>query len=324
MSEIKKCFAGEMNRRGKAGEAFAFLIDFDFQKPRLFSLKNSSDEILWQTPFHCNFQKKKLKNEPFRWDTESISAKHYANAFLKVQEEIHNGNTYLLNLTFPSKVNTNLKLEEIFHRSSALYKLFLKDSFVCFSPEIFIRISNGIISSYPMKGTIDATLADAEEILKNDPKELAEHNTIVDLIRNDMSLVAENVCVENFRYIDHIKSNRGELLQMSSKITGKLPDDYAENIGNIITQMLPAGSICGAPKKKTVEIIKAVEAYERGYYTGVFGIFDGKNLDSCVLIRFIEQTSNGQIFKSGGGITYLSNCENEYNELIQKVYVPAT
>lgn len=324
MNEIKKYFTDEMNRLGKAGEPFAFLIDFDFQKPKIFRMNESSDEILWQTPIHRNFTSTEIVNEPFTWEIKNASEKRYKTAFRKVQEEIHNGNTYLLNLTLPSSIDTNLKLYDIFQRSSALYKILLKNHFVCFSPEIFVRINDGIISSYPMKGTIDARINNAEVVLKNDPKELAEHNTIVDLIRNDISLVAEDVTVENFRYIDRVKTNRSELLQMSSKITGKLPDNYTENIGSIIAKMLPAGSICGAPKKKTVEIIKAAEQYERGYYTGIFGIFDGKNLDSCVLIRYVEQTSNGLIFKSGGGITFLSNCENEYNELIQKVYVPFT
>lgn len=324
MNEIKKYFTDEMNRLGKAGNPFAFLIDFDFQKPRIFSLNESSDEILWQTPIHSNCQDNIAADEPFTWHADNVSVERYANAFEKVQQEIHNGNTYLLNLTLPTKINTNLSLENIFHRSKALYKILLKDQFVCFSPEIFVRINEGIISSYPMKGTIDARINNAEVVLKNDKKELAEHNTIVDLIRNDMSLVAENVCVENFRYIDRVKTHRGELLQMSSKITGQLPENYAENIGTIITKMLPAGSICGAPKKKTVEIIKATEQYDRGYYTGIFGVFDGRNLDSCVLIRFVEQTDNDFIFKSGGGITFQSECESEYNELIQKVYVPFT
>ena len=152
-----------MNRRGKAGESFAFLIDFDFQEPRLFELESSSGEILWQTPIHQNFQEKEIENVPFRWDVESVPEELYSDAFCNVQKEIHNGNTYLLNLTFPSKVSTDLQLEEIFHRSSALYKIFLKDRFVCFSPEIFVRINDGIISSYPMKGTIDATISGAEE-----------------------------------------------------------------------------------------------------------------------------------------------------------------
>jgi len=84
---------------------------------------------------------------------------------------------------------------------------------------------------------------------------------------------------------------------------------------------LPAGSVSGAPKHKTLEIIKKAENYERGYFTGVCGYFDGKNLDSCVMIRFIEQ-KNGLVFKSGGGITANSIAQNEYQELINKVYVP--
>ena len=173
-----------------------------------------------------------------------------------------------------------------------------------------------------MKGTIDATLPDAERLLLNNEKELAEHFTIVDLIRNDLSMVAKNVKVDRFRYIDHIKTHRHELLQMSSEISGELPENYHERIGDILFEVLPAGSVSGAPKKKTVEIIRAAEQYERGYYTGIFGIFDGENIDSGVMIRFIEQTTDGLIYKSGGGITAKSNFEEEYQELIDKIYVP--
>lgn len=175
-----------------------------------------------------------------------------------------------------------------------------------------------------MKGTIDATIDNAKEIIMNDSKELAEHNTIVDLIRNDLSLVAKNVTVEKFRYLEQIKTNRSDLLQVSSKITGDLPSNYAENIGNIIYTMLPAGSISGAPKKKTVEIIKNTEKYKRGFYTGIFCYFDGKNLDSCVLIRYIENKNGQLIYKSGGGITFKSKVKQEYNEMLNKVYVPIT
>jgi para-aminobenzoate synthetase component 1 len=173
-----------------------------------------------------------------------------------------------------------------------------------------------------MKGTIDANIENAEELLLNDEKEVAEHNTIVDLIRNDLSIIASDVKVDRFMYAEKITTNLGDILQMSSQITAKLPDNYPGSIGTILSEMLPAGSICGAPKAKTVEIIKKVEPHERGYYTGIFGIFDGRDLDSCVLIRFIEQNSEEMIFKSGGGITFLSNCRSEYNEMIQKVYVP--
>ena len=86
--------------------------------------------------------------------------------------------------------------------------------------------------------------------------------------------------------------------------------------------LLPAGSILGAPKPKTLEIIQEAESCDRGYYTGVCGWFDGKNLDSCVMIRFIEKESGKLYFKSGGGITHLSNFADEYQEMKNKIYVP--
>jgi para-aminobenzoate synthetase component 1 len=86
--------------------------------------------------------------------------------------------------------------------------------------------------------------------------------------------------------------------------------------------LLPAGSISGAPKKKTIEIIQEVEGQERGYYTGIAGTYDGETLDSTVLIRFIEEKEDGKYFRSGGGITHLSTVQKEYQELIDKVYVP--
>lgn len=310
-----------MNRLGRDGQPFVFLIDFDFEKPLIFSVDDSA-RLLWATPEQSNFiPSPRLKGEVM-WKVEPVVLSRYESAFDKVQWHIHNGDTYLLNLTMPSRVQTNLSPEEIFHGSVAPYKIWLKDEFVCFSPEIFVRINDGIISSYPMKGTIDAGLENARELLLNDKKEVAEHHTIVDLIRNDLSMVASDVQVDRFMYIDQISTNRGELLQMSSKISGKLPENYTENIGTVLAKMLPAGSICGAPKAKTVEIIHQAEQYNRGYYTGIFGVFDGKNLDSCVLIRYLEQNDDELIFKSGGGITFMSNCETEYNELIRKVYVP--
>ncbi|WP_347394690.1 chorismate-binding protein, partial [Parabacteroides leei] len=90
----------------------------------------------------------------------------------------------------------------------------------------------------------------------------------------------------------------------------------------ILFCLLPAGSITGAPKKKTMEIIEEAETYERGFYTGVMGYFDGNRLDSAVMIRFLEQEGNRLLFKSGGGITSQSDLQSEYNEMKQKVYVP--
>jgi len=321
MNKIQKHTIERMNELGTMGKPFVFVIDFDFKKPLIFELDDASS-VLWKTPELANYQFARYPGKDVEWNVFPVELEQYQKAFDCVQQHIHNGDTYLLNLTMPSQINTNLTPEEIFHRSDASYKVWLKDQFVCFSPEIFVRINNGVISSFPMKGTIDANIENAEQLLLNDEKEVAEHHTIVDLIRNDLSIVASDVQVDRLMYIDRICTNRGDLLQMSSQISGTLPANYQHSIGTLLAKLLPAGSICGAPKPKTVEIIKQAEHYQRGYYTGVFGVFDGKNLDSCVLIRYLEQDGAELIFKSGGGITFLSDCQTEYNELIQKVYVP--
>jgi len=111
-------------------------------------------------------------------------------------------------------------------------------------------------------------------------------------------------------------------LQVSSKISGKLEKNWQKNLGDIITKLLPAGSITGTPKKKTVQIIKETEGYNRGFFTGVFGVFDGENLDSAVMIRFVEKQKNQLYYKSGGGITIDSDVQAEYHEMMEKVYVP--
>jgi len=227
-----------------------------------------------------------------------------------------------LNLTFPTGLATNLDLQQIFHLSRARYKVWLKDQFITFSPEPFIRIVGSSISSYPMKGTINSIAPDAEKQILDNKKEAEEHLTIVDLIRNDLAIVARNIRVERFRYLEKVKTMQSELLQVSSEIRGQVLPDYWPALGSLLEQVLPAGSISGAPKKKTIEIIKKAEGYDRGYFTGMVGLFDGAKFDSGVMIRFIQQTSEGLVYKSGGGITVNSQVEQEYQEMIDKVYVP--
>ena len=103
---------------------------------------------------------------------------------------------------------------------------------------------------------------------------------------------------------------------------GKLPTGYQKHIGNILDAMLPAGSITGAPKDKTMEIIHEAEGYDRGFYTGVMGIYNNGELNSAVMIRFFENDGLGTYFKAGGGITSKSDCSKEYEEVLQKVYLP--
>jgi para-aminobenzoate synthetase component 1 len=315
----------KMNESGKRREPFIFIIDFEMKEPIFISLSTvNEDKILYYFNGFSNVSNHEFNsNSSFSFEKFPIPYNDYLKSFEFVQKNLKFGNSYLVNLTFPTKIITSLSLMDIFSISKAKYKLWYSNKFVVFSPEIFVQIDEeGIISSFPMKGTIDAGIDNAEQIILNDKKEYAEHCTIVDLIRNDLSMVAKEVYVDKFRYIDKIKTHEKELLQVSSRICGKLGADYQERIGNIIFKLLPAGSVSGAPKKKTVDIIKEAEGYERGYYTGVFGYFDGTRLDSGVMIRFIENINGELYYKSGGGITVYSNAQKEYQELIDKVYVP--
>ena len=173
-----------------------------------------------------------------------------------------------------------------------------------------------------MKGTIDARIKNAKEKILSNQKEMAEHTMVVDLLRNDLSIVAKRVKVEKFRYIDKIKAGERELLQVSSKISGELEDNWNKRLGEILLSLLPAGSISGTPKKSTVRIIKEVENYDRGFFTGIFGVYAKKSLKSAVMIRFIEKIEDELFYKSGGGITIDSDLLSEYQELQDKIYVP--
>lgn len=312
-----------MNRYGKAGVPFLFIVDFLQNEPMVVpAAELDVSGIKVQMPGFNGDGKTPRLDRDLEFSKRPVGYERYKQAFDIVHAHFVRGNSYLTNLTFPTPVTINLSLDEIFHFSRAKYKLLFRDRFVVFSPEIFVRIRGGVISSYPMKGTIDASLPGAEQTILADEKETAEHITIVDLIRNDIGIIAEHVEVTKFRFIDRLSTNQKDLLQVSSEICGRLPHDYRAHIGDILFAMLPAGSITGAPKKKTVEIILEAEPYDRGFYTGVFGYFDGSNLDSAVMIRFIEQTDAGLVFKSGGGLTVYSDPVSEYREYADKVYVP--
>lgn len=313
-----------MNDWGAARQPFFFLIDFEQQRPMVLRLEDiHSSELLYDIEGRGNARGLSAQDTLVEWERQPIDMARYAQAFELVQREIQAGNSYLLNLAFPTQIHTKLSLRQLFLRSRARYRIWLRGQFACFSPEPFVTIAaDGRIASFPMKGTIDAGLPNARQRLLDNEKERAEHATIVDLIRNDLSMIAKGVQVARYRYIEEVATHQGGLLQSSTEIAGQLPAGFHERLGELIFALLPAGSISGAPKAKTLEIIRAAEQLPRGYYTGVCGLFDGQSLDSGVMIRFVEQGPEGLIFKSGGGITARSRMEEEYEELIRKAYLP--
>ena len=374
---MKQEIIDKINRLASQDEPFLFVINYQGDKAfiRLLSDINPEECLfdfegrgnlshVWKETWKEGTSEEEIwKEETLKeeisettWQIEPPLYEDYERSFNIVKSNIMAGNSYLTNLTCKVPVSCNLSLEDIFHRAKGKYKLLLRRKrnltpFVCFSPETFVRIKGGRIYSYPMKGTLDASLPDAEKQLMEDRKEAAEHATIVDLIRNDLSRVAEDVRVDKYRYIDVLHTNKGDILQTSSEISGRLPEDYPHHLGEILDVQLPAGSITGAPKDKTMQIIQEAEGYDRGFYTGIMGIYDQGELNSAVMIRFIEEetspvdfeadgeknfkasegkTSEGKepkasrklYFKAGGGITSKSDCRKEYEEVIQKIYLP--
>ena len=345
-ADMKQEIIDKINRLASQDEPFLFVINYQGDKAFIRQLSDiNPEEFLFDFEGRGNSSDEMKNNSEkiaeISWQIAPPLYEDYERSFGIVKNNIMAGNSYLTNLTCKVPVSCNLSLEDIFNQAKGKYKLLLRRKrnltpFVCFSPETFVRIKNGRIYSYPMKGTLDASLPDAEKQLMEDRKEAAEHATIVDLIRNDLSRVAENVGVDKYRYIDVLHTNKGDILQTSSEISGRLPEDYRQHLGEILDAQLPAGSITGAPKDKTMQIIHEAEGYDRGFYTGIMGIYDQGELNSAVMIRFVEEeaspskTEKGKnpevsrelYFKAGGGITSKSDCRKEYEEVIQKIYLP--
>lgn len=303
---------------------FLFYVNYELTEGQFIPNPDGECAIGWRAGVHTN-----AGNFVFNYNCgtyfvpQPVTEEAYDRKFGRIRQALMRGDTFLANLTVRTPINTDFSLEEIFARSRSRYALLVPDRFVCFSPETFVRIRGNTIHSYPMKGTISGTIPDAERIILSDYKESCEHNTIVDFIRSDLARVGTDVQVPRFRYIDRLSTSKGDVLQVSSEVTAKLPSDWHSHLGDILSELLPAGSICGAPRPATLRAIAEAEGEERGFYTGIMGYYDGTDFDSAVLIRYIEQSPSGdKAFRSGGGITINSSSDDEYREILQKTYLP--
>ena len=205
-----------------------------------------------------------------------------------MQEYLNRGDSYLVNLTFPTKVSFNGNFKDLFHNSQSQFKVLFKDQFVSYSPEFFINQREYHLFVPDKRDNLNGNSKCRTTRLRQ-PTKIARHATIVGLIQNDLSSYAREVRVNRFRYVEQIKVQGESLLQVSSEIEGKLMDDWGPSLGNFLWHMLLAGSISGAPKLKTLEIIQSVEVDSRGCYTRVSVCLNGQNPDSAVAISFLEK-----------------------------------
>ena len=257
-------FIKTLNEWGQQQVPFLFLVDYEMKKPLVWRISEvDQSELLYD--FH-GVTNAKLQSRVGVSDFQIVkpAIASYEKKFHSVIQSLNRGDTFLANLTDRTEVKLNVSLKEVFYESRARYKIWYRDEFVFFSPEIFVQIHDQRIYSFPMKGTIDASIPNAAQVILSNEKEMAEHVTMVDLIRNDLSLVANAVEVTKFRYVEELKTNQRNLLQVSSQIEGELSRDYQQRIGDILVALLPAGSISGAPKRKTCELLApSVNSYRR-------------------------------------------------------------
>lgn len=188
------------------------------------------------------------------------------------------------------------------------------------SPETLVKLQDGNLSTFPLAGTKPRGETDEEDLqnekdLLSDPKELAEHNMLVDLGRNDLGRISKfgTVKVEDYLSIERFS----HVMHIGSTVRGEIRDD--KNALDALDAVLPAGTLSGAPKIRACEIINELENNKRGIYGGAIGYIDFTgNLDTCIAIR-IAFKKNGKVFvRSGAGIVADSVPENEYQECINK------
>ena len=223
---MKQEIINQLNQLAKENEPFLFVINYEGTEAYIRKL-SEIDPAACLYDFEGVSNAGTMASQPLPssilWDVEAPLYEDYEKSFEVVERHIKAGDTHLVNLTSPVAVRCNLSLEEIFLHTQGKYKLMLKNGdqgFVCFSPETFVRINEGRIYSYPMKGTIDATLPNAEQIIMADEKEAAEHVSVVELISEDLSRVSSDVRVDRYRYVDRLHTNKGDILQTSSEVSG--------------------------------------------------------------------------------------------------------
>ncbi len=188
------------------------------------------------------------------------------------------------------------------------------------SPETLVKLENGVLHTFPLAGTRPrGKTAEEDDRLEKellaDPKELAEHNMLVDLGRNDLGKISRFGTVEVEKY--HCIEKYSHVMHIGSTVRGQIRED--RDALDAVDAVLPAGTLSGAPKLRACQIINDLENNKRGIYGGAIGYIDFTgNLDTCIAIR-IAYKKNGKVFvRSGAGIVADSVPEKEYQECINK------
>ena len=252
-----------------------------------------------------------------RFDTDRAA---YARTIAAIHELIRAGNTYQINYTLRATAASYGNPVALYQRLRALqpapYAALAwhpaDGHTLCLSPELFLARDGDHLHTLPMKGTARAEgdIAAAKAALARDPKNRAENTMIVDLLRNDLSKIAQlhGVTVSDAFHVEQ----HGEVLQMTSRVNARLRS--GSSYAAILRAAYPCGSITGAPKRITMQYIAALETSPRDLYTGALGYIEPEEMRLNVAIRTLQITDGHARFGVGSGITIDSDADDEYRE----------
>lgn len=266
---------------------------------------------------------------PSKW-REQTSAEDYEKAISQIHHHLRQGDTYQVNYTVQLKQDLSANPFAIYNRmvveQEAGYNAYVEHdemAVISMSPELFFEQNDRELTTRPMKGTTQRGVTDQEDLaqaswLEQDSKNRSENMMIVDLLRNDMNRISEvgSEHVERLCQVEQYST----VWQMTSTIKSQLRLDV--DLVAIFRSLFPCGSITGAPKIATMEIIKDLEPQPRGVYCGTIGLLlpNGRRIFN-VAIRTIQLYQEKAIYGVGGGITWDSTWESEYREVHQKAAV---
>lgn len=263
---------------------------------------------------------------PANWK-EEVEAPAYQEAIETIHHHIRQGDTYQVNYTVQLSQELEVDPLAIYNRlvveQKAHYNAFIQHddvSILSISPELFFEQDDRLLTTRPMKGTTHRGLTNQEDLqeaawLEADPKNRAENMMIVDLLRNDMNRISE-IGSEHVTHLCQVEQY-STVWQMTSTIESRLRAEI--DLIQTFRALFPCGSITGAPKISTMEIIQKTEKSPRGVYCGTIGILlpKGKRIFN-VAIRTLQMQGTKAIYGVGGGITWDSKWEGEYQETKQK------
>lgn len=293
-----------------------------------YFFENNQVKIFENNDIEYNEIETVIGNNNYLIDNFKLSddKKTYINNINRIRDFIKEGDTYQVNYTvkgeFDFKGNPQSLFLSLIFNQSAEYSALINNGtefIISISPELFFDVSDYTVTVKPMKGTVKRGINVIEDKLKTDllfnsKKDRAENVMILDLLRNDLGKISEfnSVNVKSYYNIEKYES----LFQMTSTVNAQLKTN---SFPDIIKSLFPCGSITGAPKIRTMEIISQLENQERGIYTGAIGIVNKNNYKFNVPIRTIKLLENGKgEIGLGSGIVWDSNPEEEYQETILK------